>query len=283
MSVRLRDIKHRIGSTRQIHKMTATMQKVAAARLVRDRAMAEGSRIYTDRLRQVMREVSDEITEMRHPLLDGTGTGTECVVVFGSDRGLCGGYNSSLLREMQRAARETTRSPAGFITMGRIIGRRGRHARLEMLQAHEQPRAEDRAALLDEIAGSVIEGFMTGRFAGVSVLYWEFQGVLHQDVRSEQILPALFKPDGSKVEGWTVFEPPPEEVLARLLPEYVRQMLDYAFLSGLASEDAARQAAMTRASENARRLLEELGREYSRRRQESVTTEVLEVVASGLR
>ncbi|MFC1462169.1 ATP synthase F1 subunit gamma [Verrucomicrobiota bacterium] len=283
MSVQLRDIKHRIGSTRQIHKMTATMQKVAAARLVRDRSAAEGSRLYTDRLRQVMREVSGEAREMQHPLLDREKSGAACLVVFGSDRGLCGGYNAVLVREMQRFARESAPEPAGFITVGRIVSRRGRFSGLDIRDQMEQPRAGERAELLDAMAAKVIDEFVSGRVAGVSVLYWEFASVLHQDLKAEQILPAPFVPGGDEAGGWGVFEPEPEEVLARLLPEYVRQMLDYAFLSGLASEDASRQTAMTRASENARNLLEELGRQYSRLRQENVTTEVLEVAASSLR
>jgi len=283
MSIQLRDIKRRIGSTRQIHKMTATMQKVAAARLVRDRSAAEGSRLYTDRLRQVMQEVSEEVPEMRHPLLDADRSGAGCLVVFGSDRGLCGGYNTALVREMQRFTRETAPEPARFIAIGRIVGRRGRFARLDLMEQHEQPRAVDRAELLDGLAQRLIDGFVSGRVATVSVLYWEFVSVLHQDLHVVRILPVPFEPGGAEDAGWGVFEPQPGALLARLLPEYVRQMLDYAFLSGLASEDAARQTAMTRASENARSLLEELGRQYSRLRQESVTTEVLEIVASTLR
>ena len=283
MSVQLRDIKHRITSTRQIHKMTATMQKVAAARLVKDRAAAAGSRLYTDRLLQVMRDIADEITEMRHPLLEERGPGAGHLVVFGSDRGLCGGYNTALVREMHSFAHEMAPAPARFTTIGRIVGRRGRFSGLEIADRNEQPRAMDRAELLDAIAAEVIDEFASGRVSNVSLLYWDFKSVLRQQLRRERILPAPFVPSGGEERGWTVFEPRPEEVLARLLPEYVRQMLDYAYLSALPSEDAARQTAMTRASENARGLLNELGRQYSRVRQESVTTEVLEIVASGLR
>ena len=284
MSVELRDVKRRISSTRRIRQMTSAMQKVSSARLAHDRRSMEHSRHYTERIVQLLRVLCFATGDADHPFLSRrhTGRGT-LVLVFGSDRGLCGGYNRALIDAFDRFRRARTETtPVTAVTVGRIPARRLNRLGVRVERTVPQPTRAARAETLDRLAADVMEGYDHRRYADVHVLYTRFATALHQVPVTERVLSVTCESAKPGPFRAALFEPAAGVILERLLPEYVRQLIDHAFLNALASEDAARQQAMARASENAGELLRDLSRRYSRLRQETITTEMLEIAGAGV-
>lgn len=282
MSVQLREIKRRIAGTGQIHKMTSTMQRIASTRMIKARGAAERSRRYTDRLNEVLKQIICSVKSRDHELLDPKRHGAECLVVFGSDRGLCGGFNSALIRRMEKHQKQNEATPKERIIISKIINRRAHHAQFNVRDSFTQPRISERAELINNLHEQVIGGFLDGTFRRVDILYTRFDSPTNQKPVFEQILPVPFRAGNAGPDSWVTFEPEPDKLLMRLLPEFVYQALDHAFLDSMISENIARQTAMARASENAGGILEELNRSYSSIRQENITTEMIEIISGRM-
>jgi F-type H+-transporting ATPase subunit gamma len=279
MSVELQKVKRRIGVTRQIGKVTSAMEKVASARLANDRKAMENSARYTARLTALLDDLSSVVGDVDHPLLKERKAGARLVIVFGSERGLCGGFNSSLVDEVTAFMARPSVQPAGFISVGKVINRRLRRSGLDVIRHFPQPLRRNRAEVLDELTQIVLNRFLTGACAEVHVVYAKFVSGLRQVAGAWRILPAPFLPGAKPGGDATIFEPQARDILYRLLPEFVRQMIDFAFLSSVASENAARQMAMSRATDNAEEMLEDLVGQYRRVRQETITTEMLQLIS----
>lgn len=282
MSVELQHVKRRIASTRQIRKVTSAMQRVAAARLVNDRRAMENSRRYTDRLRDVIGQLVSAAPEAEHPLLHAhTGSNDAAVVVFGSDRGLCGAFNTLLMDALGDFVAHHASGNVHIVAVGKVIARRCRRAQFKVLRAALQPARNARADLLDSLTDELTDAFLRRRFGGVFLLYANFVTALRQEAALVPLLPVeAVLPRANASRGFA-FEPQADELLGRLVAEYVRQSVDFAFLSSLASENAARQEAMGRATDNAGEILSDLTLRYSRLRQESITTEMIELSGGG--
>ena len=282
MPFELQRVKRRIQSTRQIRKVTTAMQQVASARLVGDRRVLASSRRYTERLTQVLRDVAGEVTDPRHPLLAARNrTGTVGLIVFGSARGLCGGFNSTLLDHLAQTARTLKPAATPLFVVGKVTHRRCRRAGYPIARFLAQPRRPVRGPALDDLTGDNCRRFVAGELDAVHMVFLRFFTPLRQDPTATQLLPAPFSLTDRDGPSVAAFEPAPERILNRLLPEFVRQSIDDAFLNSMASENAARQTAMSRASDNARDMLRDLTASYRRLRQESITTEMLELVGGG--
>jgi F-type H+-transporting ATPase subunit gamma len=283
MSLEIREVKRRIRSTRQIRQVTGAMQRVSAARLLNDRRVMESSRRYTGRLTDVLREICAAADGIDHPFLTPPRQeGPIALIVFGSDRGLCGGYNARLMDAVETFLRSRAPRPVQLLVMGRVVSRRARRRRMNVQQTLPQPRRPDRADTLDRLLETVTDGFLNGTWNEVHVLYSRFVSVLVHEPVTERILPAPFRSGKAGRMRAAVFEPEPRVMLARRLPEFVRQAIDHAFLNGLASEDAARETAMSRASDNADEMLGGLMQSFRRLRQEHITTEMIELAGGRL-
>jgi len=284
MSVELREVRKRIGVTRQIRKMTGAMQRVASVRLVNDRRAVENSRRYAERLTGLVRELTAVAADVGHPLLALKPPGPVMVIVFGSERGLCGGFNAGLMNKALAFVRSDPARPARFTVIGKATHRKARRMGLDVggyLPPAPQPA---RASLIDEITERITDAFLKGETSEVYVLYSRFVSGLRQTLTVERILPVSLTPADGAPWNAALFEPGAEQILLRLLPESVRQSIAQAFLNSAASESAARQMAMGRATENAGEMLEDLMASHRRLRQQRVTTQILELMgreASG--
>lgn len=278
MSVELQRVKKRIGVTSQIRKVTNAMERVASARLANDRKAMESSQRYTERLTSLLTEICSAAQDVDHPMLTERRTGSALVIVFGSERGLCGGFNSSLVAEVASFMTRKSVRKASFITVGKVVNRKIRRSGLDVIRHFVQPYRRNRAETLDEITDLVVSSFLADECSEVHVVYSKFVSGLRQVAGVWRILPAPFIPGLGGTSGAALFEPDVERMLYRLLPEFVRQMIDFAFLSSVASENAARQVAMSRATDNAGEMLGDLLSQYRRVRQETVTTEMLELL-----
>jgi F-type H+-transporting ATPase subunit gamma len=291
MSTQLREIKQRIRSTRQIRQVTGALKKVAAARLARERAAIADSRRYTRGLVELLRVLLEANPEMEHPLCRPGRSGAVGLVVFGSERGLCGGYNARVMEAIGSFVGRRAGDAVQLLVTGGVVARRARRQGLAVIRQWPQPSLAARAATVDAIAETVTRSFLSGDLRDVVLLYTRFHSALRQEPVTERVVPVLRvparggrPPAGARgatppsVDGRVAgFEPAPAVIFGRIVPEYVRQIVDDALLNSLGSEDAARQTAMSRATENARELLGELRTRYSRLRQDSITTEMIEL------
>jgi F-type H+-transporting ATPase subunit gamma len=276
MSNALREIKRRMAATRQIRDVTTALQRVATARLQRERRAIATSQYYLRALSDALAAGLAAEARMDHPLLrPPPRPAPPLIAVFGSERGLCGGFNLALLALATRLASETT--DARVIVFGSAAARRLRRFPLRADPPRPHPPDALRAAVLRAFADEAAAEFLGGRRGSVHLVYARFESALVYRAVAEVLLPAT-PPAGRAPARTARFDPSARAVVDELVPEYVRAAVVHAFLNTLGSENAARQAAMGRASGNARDLLDELGKRFSRVRQETITAEMLERV-----
>jgi len=278
MSTGLREIRRRIGSTRQIRQVTGALQRVSSARLNQDRRIMETSRRYTEKLVDILGGVIALAPDPDHPLLrPRPEAGAVAVLVFGSEKGLCGGFNGSIIEALGRFRGERPNRHLRLFIVGKAVARRAQRAGYAIEQRFTQPARGRRAEALDALTSLAVRLFETGGISETWLAYVKFVSVLRQEPVIDRILPVPRHSARAAVWRAALCEPAPEAILGHLLPELLRQSVDHAFLSSMAAENAARQEAMGRASENARELLGELTIAHSRLRQEDITTQMLEI------
>lgn len=292
MSVQVRDIKRRINSTRHIGKVTSALQQVASARLAKERRKVEALSRYTEEIAALLEGIVGAGQSLDHPLLrPSTGKGT-CIVVIGSDRGLCGGYNSEVIDKLNEFAQSAERSQLTVVTIGAIPRRRAAKLHYNITASYPLPSPDKHEEFLDSIMKAITKGFIQGDFGTVKILYTHFISPLNKKPVVVDILPmtalnltgvytSLDPNDGTVFYNTAIMDPSATALINMLLPEVLRQTLDYTVRHGVCSEDAYRQESMSRASENAKEMMQDLTLKYSRLRQEDITTEMLEIAASG--
>jgi len=277
MSVTLSDVKRRIATTRQLRKVTSTLQKVASARLARERRMIEGANRYFDGIRDILHKACIALPSDadKHAMLTENEGGSICLIVFAADRGLCGGFNTRLMAELSAFLNEHVDQTIDTVIRGKVVYRRATHLNLPGVRLVDD---------LDEITAIMMDGFLAGTFNKVYVLYWKFTSGMNQETTVEQLLPVpmdarvLNSEPEEPVVDEGLLEPSPAAVIEKVLPEYVRMYAMRCAGHSSASENAARQSSMSRATENAGDVYTELMKMYSRLRQENITTEMLEIV-----
>jgi len=289
-----RALRRRIKSVQSTKKITRAMELIAASRILRAQQRVAAARPYVDQLTAVIRNLSKAGAGLNQPLLvPRHEVRTVAFVVVTADRGLCGGYNANVERTAERAiARERAkgRSYQLFVTgkKGQTFFRyRGYEIEASFTGFSEQPSYEDGRV----VARAVLERFDAGDIDEVQLIYTQFLSVGSQRVIERRFAPmdsaaiteAGGADDTATVAGYE-FEPTPEAILAQLLPRYVEGRMFAVLLDAAASEHAARQRAMKSATDNANELIKNLERIANRARQDSITTEIMEIVggAEGL-
>jgi F-type H+-transporting ATPase subunit gamma len=287
------DLKRRVRSITNTRKVTKAMELVASARLRRSQMRIESMRPYADRMLELMAGVSKAAGAVRLPLLEQRENVQKvAIVTVTADRGLAGGFNAQVIRRslaLQREAQRAGQEVVWFST-GRKAASTLRFRRLNVAQSwtgfSERPAYSDAQTL----AHAVSEAFVNGDVDKVLVVYNAFVSALTQRVTVRELLPisAELLEETAEAEdeatGYTpdfIYEPEPEEILARLLPVYVETELYRALLESAASEQGARMTAMRNASKAAGELIDNLTLAMNRARQAEITQEILEVVAGA--
>ncbi|HEY6780545.1 MAG TPA: F0F1 ATP synthase subunit gamma [Thermoleophilaceae bacterium] len=298
----VKDIRSRIGSVKNIRKITRAMEMVAAARLRRAEQRIEELRPYADAIRRMTRrasEAADNVPSL--PILnEREQVRTVALHLVTGDRGLAGPFNSQIIRAGNRRAAEL--KAEGKEVLWYASGRRGESSlKFRGLETGavwtgftDRPAFADARAIADGLSAAYVDG----KVDRVEIIYNGYISAMQQDVRVETLLPLqqadiLGGADGedSRDEDdphgralW-IYEPDPEEILARLVPDYVEISIYRALLESTASEHGARMSAMRSASDNAGELIDDLTLEANRQRQAEITQEIMEVVAGaeGLR
>ena len=274
------DLRRRIKSVKNTAQITKAMQMVAAAKMRKAQAAALAGRPYQEMLTRVLAAIKGRVEQTSHPLLAIRPVQKELILIFSTDKGLCGPLNTSLFRELT----DTDREKAEFAVMGRkavqFITRTRRN-----LTADFALKDSVRFADIRPIAKFASDNFISGEVDQVRVLYPKFVNTLNQQPILRNILPVPAEEldiEGEANRGEYLFEPDVHGVLDAILPHYIAFQLFQMALNARASEHSARMVAMKNATDNAKELIKDLTLEYNKVRQENITTELLEITTAQL-
>ena len=283
----LSDLKNRIASVKSTRKITKAMQMVASAKLRRAQDAAQAGRPYAERFNAVMAGLAASVgaSEGGPKLLTGTGSDqTQLLVVMTAERGLCGGFNSNIVKLARIAAKQLLAE--GKTVKILSVGKKGR----ESLKREFGALLVDHVDLSDvkrvgydnasAIAQNVLHRFDAGEFDVAKIFYSEFGSVVNQIPTELQVIPAKFE---AVTDEGTVYdyEPSEEGILADLLPRSVATQIFTALLENAASEQGARMSAMDNATRNAGEMIDKLTIQYNRSRQAKITNELIEIISGA--
>lgn len=280
----LRDIKRRIVSVTSTQKITRAMKMVAASKLRRSQESIVRARPYAHRMRDMVMRLAVRAELNRHSLLRrATGTGTVGVIVVASDRGLCGGFNATIVNA---ALRMISDEFAGRDVELTVVGRKG----VELLKRRDCRIGKSHTDVLDgsasdaarNIIADAVTGFSLGVYDEVHCLYNEFRSAISQEVTLEQLLPfEMREAEANDATVDYVYEPSVGAVLELLLTEHMEIQMQRILYESAASEHGARMTAMDSATTNAGEIIEHLTLKYNRARQDAITKELIEVVSGS--
>jgi F-type H+-transporting ATPase subunit gamma len=281
----IREIKTRIKSVKNIGQITKAMKMVATARLKRAQQRILGARPYAQRMADVMKNLASKTGPEVHPLLTVRGTGKTALMVITADRGLCGSFNTNVLRQAQGYIRENPDTI--LLTVGKkgrdFFKRRNVPIRREWLSVFPHIPTETVLEMRDEIETL----FITEKYKSVMVFYTEFKSVMTQKVTLDPLLPIKVQElkGGEKSADTTggdyEFEPNVEAILEKLISQYLATQLHRFLLESFSSEMAAKRNAMESASKNASEMIGRLTLEFNRARQAMITKELAEIVGGA--
>jgi len=279
-----KEIRRRIKSIRNTAQITKAMQMVAASKMRRAQQQALAGRPYAMVMNKVFVSLQKRTDPKLHPLLQVREIKKELVIVISTDKGLAGALNTNLLREAARFDPGKT----GYVVAGRKARQFLVRTKRDLLADFE---LKDAPTFVETkpISNFVIEKFLKAEVDKVSVLFTHFINTINQRPVVETLLPisAFDLPKGEVEEGSDpllgyVFEPKPEAVLDSMLPYYVQYQVFQNVLDARASEHSARMVAMKNATDNALQFIKDLTLEYNKMRQESITTELLEIATAQM-
>jgi len=285
----LKELKGRINSVKSTQKITKAKQMVAAAKLRKAQAAAEAARPYAARLAEVMASLAAKITvsENSPKLLSGTGSDqVHLLVVANSDKGLAGAFNSNIVKAALGKAREL--DAAGKTVLFYLVGRKGRavirrnypKSVLQMFDTTDvrEPGYNEAERIADEL----VTLYENGKFDVAHLFFSQFRNALTQTPTEQQIIPVPApKAEAADAGAVVEYEPDEEDILAALLPRYLRTQIFGALLENNASEQGASMTAMDNATRNAGDLINALTIQYNRSRQAAITTELIEIIAGA--
>jgi len=285
-----RILRRRIRSVDSTKKITRAMELIAASRIVRAQARVHAAVPYSDAITDVVRNLSEAAAALESPLLTPRPEVHKVAhIVIAADRGLCGGYNSAVIRAAEGSMREqaTLGRDYGLVVVGRKVESYFRFRRFRIDAAFAGFTGQPSYGDAQGIAAAVSDPFLAGEYDMVELIYTRFVTAGRQEVVVRPLMPLdketiVAAPDAEHDVGASYeFEPSPEEILERLLPRYAEARVYAALLNAAASEHAARQRAMKAATDNAEDLMVRLTRVMNRARQDAITTEIMEIVGGA--
>ena len=282
----LKALKNRIGSVKNTRKITKAMQMVAAAKLRRAQESAEAARPFAERMNAVMAGLASSVgtSDTAPRLLAGTGSDkVQLLVVMTSERGLCGGFNSTIVR-LARA------KIAELVSQGKTVkiltvGKKGREQlkrdHTDKFIGHVDLSEVRRVgyANAQAVGRDLVTRFEAGEFDVATLFYNRFQSVMSQVPTARQVIPAKF--EGTGATTLYDYEPSEEAILADLLPRSIATQVFTAMLENGASEQGARMSAMDNATRNAGDMINRLTIQYNRSRQAAITKELIEIISGA--
>ena len=285
----LDDLKKRISSVKSTQKITKAMKMVAAAKLRRAQDSAEKGRPYSDKMNNIILNLSNGISDIDNApkLLSGTGEDkVHLCVVMTSDRGLCGGFNTNIIKKAKlyfqkildegKTLKIITVGTKGYDQLKRLYG----DNIIERISFKESKNINYFDA--DKVGRIVIEKFEKKEFDVCAIFYNQFKNVITQIPQEQQIIPLkTSEKDENSSEDNYEFEPEEDEILSNLLPKNISTQIFKAMLENSASEQGSRMSAMDNATRNAGEMVDKLTIEYNRSRQAAITKELIEIISGA--
>ena len=285
----LDDLKKRISSVKSTQKITKAMKMVAAAKLRRAQESAERGRPYSEKMNNIILNLSSGLSDKENAPKLLTGTGEDKVhlcVVITADRGLCGGFNSNIIKKAKsyfkklsdngKTLKIITVGSKGYDQLKRVY----KDNIIENISFKESKNANYFDA--NKVGKIIIEKFENKEFDVCTIFYNQFKNVITQIPQEQQIIPLKMTEDETnKSEESYEFEPDEDEILGNLLPKNVSTQIFKAMLENSASEQGSRMSAMDNATRNAGEMVDKLTIEYNRSRQAAITKELIEIISGA--
>ena len=285
----LDDLKKRISSVKSTQKITKAMKMVAASKLRRAQESAEKGRPYSDKMNNIILNLSKSITDKENSPKLLTGSGEDKIhlcIVMTSDRGLCGGFNTNIIKKAKLYFQKII--DEGKILKIITVGSKG-HDQLkrtykeniiEKISFKESKNTNYFDA--DKVGKIIISKFEKKEFDVCTIFYNQFKNVITQIPQEQQIIPLkAAESDGSSSEDNYEFEPEEDEILSNLLPKNISTQIFKAMLENSASEQGSRMSAMDNATRNAGEMVDKLTIQYNRSRQAAITKELIEIISGA--
>ena len=285
----LDDLKKRISSVKSTQKITKAMKMVAASKLRRAQESAEKGRPYSDKMNNIILNLSKSISDKENSpkLLSGSGENkVHLCIVMTSDRGLCGGFNTNIIKKAKAYFRKIT--DEGKILKIMTVGSKG----YDQLKRTYKDNIIEKISFKDskyanyfdaeKVGNKIINKFEKKEFDVCTIFYNKFKNVITQIPQEQQIIPLKTSDnEGSSSENNYEFEPEEDEILSNLLPKNISTQIFKAMLENSASEQGSRMSAMDNATRNAGEMVDKLTIEYNRSRQAAITKELIEIISGA--
>lgn len=286
----LKDIRNRIGSTKNTQKITSALKLVSAAKLRRAQQNIVNLRPYAKSLLTLIADIA-ETQKVENPLLvKNDNPKTALYVVIASDRGLCGSFNSSIAKyaEQVMAEKKSDYEKMDFIFVGRRVIDYFKRRDVQPIEAITGLDKDISYELAAGVANKIIDAFKSGEYEEIQIVYNEFKSAIAQEVICERILPIDTEKVNSFDQGETqmfskdlIFEPSPEEIIEELLDKHFAVQVYRCMSESVASEHGARMTAMENSTKNAGELIKSLTTTYNKLRQASITKELIEITTGA--
>ena len=285
----LDDLKKRISSVKSTQKITKAMKMVAASKLRRAQENAEKGRPYSDKMNNIILNLSNSISDKENSpkLLSGSGEDkVHLCIVMTSDRGLCGGFNTNIIKKAKTYFQKIL--DQGKILKIITVGSKGydqlkrtyKENIIEKISFKESKHANYFDA--DKVGKIILGKFEKKEFDVCTIFYNQFKNVITQIPQEQQIIPLkTSESEGSSIEDNYEFEPEEDEILSNLLPKNISTQIFKAMLENSASEQGSRMSAMDNATRNAGEMVDKLTIQYNRSRQAAITKELIEIISGA--
>ncbi len=276
----LREIRRRIRSVKNTQQITKAMEMVAAAKLRKAQDAAENARPYAEQMKEIVSRLVGAMPNMQHPLVEQREVKNSGFLVIAADRGLCGGYNTGLLRFTAGQIKEQDK--AQILAVGKKARDYFRRRQYNLYTTHLDIEDYPEWKRIQQIGQEAVEGFTSGEYDELFLVYTEFVNAIRQIPRIVKLLPmepAVDEQEEKKggAKALYHFEPDEETIIDRFLPKYIESLVYHAMLEAKASEHGARMSAMGSATENAQEMIDSLTIVLNRARQAVITQEILEI------
>jgi F-type H+-transporting ATPase subunit gamma len=288
----LRDVRNRISGVKKTEKITRAMKMVAAAKLRRAQSAVVAARPYADGMKRLLQHLLPAIEPGSQPLLTPRPVHTLALIVVTSDRGMCGAFNTNIIKTAQERMVAAVDSHGQHVQVRLYgLGKKGVDffSRQKLTMAARYPGIFTKPAFVDaqKIAREVSEGFLRGQIDRVEIVYNEFKSAVRQQIVVGQFLPIIPETEesahsaaGARIPNY-IYEPSQQSLLSAILPRYLNFTLWRILLESNAAEQGARMTAMENATENAQEMIDTLQLKYNKARQSAITKELLEVVSGA--
>lgn len=277
---KVREIKGRIKGVKNTHQITKAMDIVSSTKFRRLNGMVMNSRPYSSSLENILKNIAAGTKAEHHPLFDGRKEVKKIgLIVVTSDRGLCGSYNSGMIKEMKRFIESKEGKDVSIIAIGKKVRDFCKKNEMDMKAEYVQLIPETMFEKAKEIGENIVEFFNAGIYDEVYILYSKFISAMNSEITTKRLIPV------ERVESETnasyIFEPSAESILGVILPKYLNIVIYQDLLEATTSEHSARMRAMKSASDNAQDMISQLSLKYNRARQATITQEISEIVGGA--